>query len=329
MFKKIQRPRFNPKTSDKVLSTLPKKGGKSLVNWFVDSMKLFDVETDDDKKTIVLIFLSDVIQAVAQQKGAEDIIDYFFSPLGLEGMHILLPKYASRLDSLRLDLTTYHVREEIFFKELIELLNEYKQDGMLLKVLIAGGAGGGKSTIAKKILNMASKQRLKAKYSGMDAYTFDREKRKKRRLEGLNMYEGPKINEMIRYFQSLTRNPKVDMGIRFRKTNKITGKSYYEAKPTYASKLGLFLFEGILTLAHQKLRKPFDVGIYVHESDEKRFQRRLKRDQNLKNYSPIHIAWTFATTQRDEFRAIRKSASCAELLINLEKKRIYKRIPPS
>ena len=100
-------------------------------------------------------------------------------------------------------------------------LRKDKREGHVLRVLIAGGAGSGKSTFTKDLIRVARQKGLRVKRAGMDAYTFDRKKRTEESLEGKAMYDKGKIDGLV---NSLIQN----VPFKIRTSNKADGTSSEE-----------------------------------------------------------------------------------------------------
>ncbi len=295
--------------------------GDQLVDWYVRTMKLFNPKNDEDRKR-VLEWISAQLRKAAQSKiiSPYAVIDHFFHPIGIADLDILLPKYPSALRVFSKGFKNIplsgKLSDEEFVREVLEHLMKFRVPGKPLKILVAGGAGGGKSTFATNLARVAASINLRSKSESMDAYLLSRQQRHDKGLEGLAMYERDKVGAMVeslaseRPFFGRTADRRKDI-------------RRYEEVETDPKNLDLYIFEGVLSLADQDLREAFDVGVYVNESDQYRFQNRLDRDPGLKGYSALMIAWTFAQTQLDEFRMARDSIRYASLVVKPINHAIY------
>lgn len=137
---------------------------------------------------------------------------------------------------------------------------------------VAGGTGSGKSTIARKVVEVVGPENVS--YIQQDSYYYDLhhlppEVRAKLNYDHLDAID----NELlIKHLQSLKMGKSIKKPIYDFKTH--TRKDQVEIVPARK----VILLEGILVLAHEKIRDMMDVKIFVDTDADIRLIRRLTRD---------------------------------------------------
>jgi uridine kinase len=141
-----------------------------------------------------------------------------------------------------------------------------------LVIGIAGGSGSGKTTVAREILNRVGSSRIA--FLQHDSYYKD--------LSGLPPTQRAQVNFdhpnsleselLIAHIHDLRKYHPVDVPIYDFAHDRRTGDSF-TVEPR-----GVIVVEGILIFAEAKLRKMFDVKIFVDTDPDLRLIRRLQRD---------------------------------------------------
>ena len=137
---------------------------------------------------------------------------------------------------------------------------------------VAGGTGSGKSTIARKVVEVVGPENVS--YIQQDSYYYDLhhlppEVRAKLNYDHLDAID----NELlIKHLQSLKQGKSIKKPIYDFKTH--TRKDQVEVVPARK----VILLEGILVLAHEKIRDMMDIKIFVDTDADIRLIRRLTRD---------------------------------------------------
>lgn len=137
---------------------------------------------------------------------------------------------------------------------------------------VAGGTGSGKSTIARKVVEVVGPENVS--YIQQDSYYYDLhhlppEVRAKLNYDHLDAID----NELlIKHLQSLKMGKSIKKPIYDFKTH--TRKDQVEVVPARK----VILLEGILVLAHEQIRDMMDVKIFVDTDADIRLIRRLTRD---------------------------------------------------
>lgn len=165
-----------------------------------------------------------------------------------------------------------------------------------LVIGIAGGSGSGKTTVAQAILNRVGADRIA--FLQHDSYYKD--------LKGLPPTQRAEINFdhpesletelLIKHIRMLRDGQPVQVPIYDFSTDHRTGRSF-TVEPR-----GVIIVEGILIFAEPKLRRLFDVKIFVDTDPDIRLIRRLQRDitergrttesviqQYMKTVRPMHL----------------------------------------
>ena len=158
---------------------------------------------------------------------------------------------------------------------------------------IAGGTASGKTTVAKRIYENASKHgrvnmiRLDDYYKRLDHLTL--EERKKVNYDHPTSYDVELLVEHLRMLQNgmSINKPTYDFVIHNR--SEISEK--IDAAP-------VIILEGIMTFAIPEINDMCDIKIYVDTADDIRFIRRLKRDITDRGRSVESVIDQYLTTVR-------------------------------
>lgn len=161
-----------------------------------------------------------------------------------------------------------------------------------LVIGIAGGTGSGKTTVASVILDRVGAEHIAV--LPHDAYYRDLEDLPPAQREAVN-FDHPdalETNLLIEHLQQLRSWQAVEIPIydftRHRRTEQTTR---IEPHP-------VILVEGILIFAEQRLRRLFDVKIYVDTPPDIRFIRRLQRDIEERGRSMESVILQYQRTVR-------------------------------
>lgn len=165
-----------------------------------------------------------------------------------------------------------------------------------LVIAIAGGSGSGKTTVANAILNRVGSDRIT--YLPHDAYYRDLSSLppNQRKLVNFDHPDSLESELLIEHIEKLKKWEAVELPIYDFTTHSRTNNTIV-VDPQL-----VIVVEGILIFAEPKLRKLFDVKIFVDTDDDIRFIRRLERDiaergrtmntvirQYLSTVRPMHL----------------------------------------
>ena len=161
-----------------------------------------------------------------------------------------------------------------------------------LVIGIAGGSGSGKTTVANAILSRVGHDRIA--FLQHDSYYKD--------LSGLPPVQRAEINFdhpdsletelLIEHIASLRDGKPVDVPVYDFATDRRTSQSFI-VQPR-----SVILVEGILIFTEAKLRKMFDVKIFVDTDPDLRFIRRLERDIHERGRSTESVIAQYQATVR-------------------------------
>jgi uridine kinase len=169
-------------------------------------------------------------------------------------------------------------------------------------ILIGGGTGSGKTTVAKRIMERLGSE--KCVMLPMDNYYRDMshiplEERKKYNYDHPNMIEHTLI---VKHVKELLTDKAIELpDYDFTLYTRTGNSTKIEPKP-------ILLIEGIFALYYDELRALADLKIYVDTEGDERFIRRLQRDifergrtiesvidQYLNTVKPMHDAYVEPT----------------------------------
>jgi len=161
-----------------------------------------------------------------------------------------------------------------------------------LVIGIAGGSGSGKTTVAQAILSRVGHDRIA--FLQHDSYYKD--------LSGLPPVQRAQINfdhpdsletELLtEHIASLRDGKPVDVPVYDFATDRRTDRTFI-VQPR-----SVILVEGILIFTEAKLRKMFDVKIFVDTDADLRFIRRLERDIHERGRSTDSVIAQYQATVR-------------------------------
>ena len=161
-----------------------------------------------------------------------------------------------------------------------------------LVIGIAGGSGSGKTTVAHAILSRVGRDRIA--FLQHDSYY--------KCLSGLPPVQRSEINFdhpdsleselLIEHIASLRDGQPVDVPVYDFATDRRTDQSFI-VQPR-----SVILVEGILIFTEAKLRKMFDVKIFVDTDADLRFIRRLERDIHERGRSTESVIAQYQATVR-------------------------------
>ncbi len=161
-----------------------------------------------------------------------------------------------------------------------------------LVIGIAGGSGSGKTTVAESILSRVGRDRIA--FLQHDSYYKD--------LSGLPPVQRAQINFdhpdsletdlLTQHIASLRDGKPVSVPIYDFSTDRRTDKTF-TVEPR-----NVILVEGILIFVEPKLRKMFDVKIFVDTDADLRFIRRLERDISERGRTTESVIKQYQSTVR-------------------------------
>ena len=177
---------------------------------------------------------------------------------------------------------------------------------------IAGGTASGKTTIANKVYQEASKYGKVSLIKIDDYYKI---------LDHLTMEERCKVNydHPDAYDINLLKEHLVDL-----KNGKTVEKPIYDfvihnrskEKTEIVEKSNIVIVEGILTLAIKEIREMCDIKLFVDTPDDIRLIRRMKRDIEDRGRSVDSVIEQYLTTVRPMHHAfVESSKEYANLII--------------
>ncbi len=162
-----------------------------------------------------------------------------------------------------------------------------------LVIGIAGGSGSGKTTVAQEILKRVGSDRIA--YLQHDSYYKDLAKLPPElRVSGKN-FDHPHSLEtelLIKHVVALKNREPVEVPMYDFTTDSRTPQTF-TVKPQ-----DVIIVEGILIFVEAKLRKLFDVKLFVDTDSDIRFIRRLKRDITERGRTTESVIEQYLATAR-------------------------------
>jgi uridine kinase len=161
---------------------------------------------------------------------------------------------------------------------------------------VAGGTASGKTTMSQRILEQVGAEHIA--FVPHDAYykSLDHLSKKQRRKFNFDHPDALETSLMIRHLKKLRNGKPVEIPVyNFKKYTRTDKTLPVDPAP-------IVLVEGILIFAEPKLRKLFDVKIFIDTPDDIRLIRRLTRDihergrsfesvikQYMRTVRPMHL----------------------------------------
>jgi uridine kinase len=161
-----------------------------------------------------------------------------------------------------------------------------------LVIGIAGGSGSGKTTVANVIVERVGRDNIS--FLPHDAYYKDLSDLSPGQRAEVNFDHPDSLDTglLTEHIFSLKQFEPIDLPIYDFKTHSRTNKVYrVEPHP-------VILVEGILLFAEPKLRKLFDVKIFVDTDADIRFIRRLQRDISERGRNTESVIQQYLSTVR-------------------------------
>jgi uridine kinase len=194
-----------------------------------------------------------------------------------------------------------------------EQCKQFIDSGRRLIIGVAGGSGSGKSTLSKRISQIFGKE--VCALISQDSYYVDQSSRFDGDGRSVN-FDHPSSLEFSLLAEHLTflksgnsaSIPIYDFATHTRKSHSMN----CEPKP-------IVIVDGTLILSSTEVRSLLDIGLFVHTSEQFRFQRRLARDVRERGRKPEGVEKQFVSQVKpmhDEF--VERSKAHATLLISGE-----------
>jgi uridine kinase len=164
--------------------------------------------------------------------------------------------------------------------------------GKIYVIGVAGGTGSGKSTIARNVLQVVGPENVT--YLQQDSYYYDLhhlplEVRSKLNYDHLDSIDN---DLLIKHLEHLKQGKGIKKPIYDFKTH--SRLSQTESVPSRK----VILVEGILVLAHEKLREMMDIKIFVDTDADIRLIRRITRDVGERGRSLESVVEQYLNTVR-------------------------------
>lgn len=161
-----------------------------------------------------------------------------------------------------------------------------------LVIGIAGGSGSGKTTVAQLIIERVGAKNIA--FLPHDAYYKDLSNLPPNQRAAINFDHPDSLDTelLIQQVNQLTRYEGIDLPVYDFKTHQRT-KQVKRIEPH-----PLILVEGILIFVEARLRKLFDVKIFVDTDADIRFIRRLQRDILERGRTTDSVVQQYLTTVR-------------------------------
>ncbi|ATZ18720.1 uridine kinase [Williamsoniiplasma somnilux] len=159
-------------------------------------------------------------------------------------------------------------------------------------IIIAGGTASGKTTLAKKIAELAATNKTSVRYWSMDNYYKDfaemsLEERKKINFDHPNSLDIQLLVEHINKFKNreAIEVPIYDFTI-FSRSN----------KTLILEPADVIILDGILALHIPEIRNHGDLKLFIKTADDIRFIRRLQRDVHERGRTLENVINQYLTT---------------------------------
>jgi uridine kinase len=164
--------------------------------------------------------------------------------------------------------------------------------GKIYVIGVAGGTGSGKSTIARNVLEVVGPENVT--YLQQDSYYFDLHHLPFEVRAKLNYDHPDSIDNdlLIKHLENLKQGKSIKKPIYDFKTH--SRLSHSESVPSRK----VILIEGILVLAHDKLREMMDIKIFVDTDSDIRLIRRITRDVSERGRSLESVVEQYLSTVR-------------------------------
>ena len=167
-------------------------------------------------------------------------------------------------------------------------------------VLVCGPSGSGKSFFCQKLLQQAKNKGLTATYICHDDYYKDLSHLpiESRHLHNFDHPDSLDTSQLIKDLETLTSGTN--------NTVKVFDYDYnlHCKKNTFKTlkQSDVYIVDGILLLANEKLRKMSDLSIYLDTSSDVCFIRRLQRDQESRGRTSSQIISQYQATVKPMFQ---------------------------
>ncbi|MFD2697452.1 uridine kinase [Mesonia sediminis] len=160
----------------------------------------------------------------------------------------------------------------------------------MLIIGIAGGTGGGKTTVVNTIVDELKHDEVAV--ISQDSYYRDTSELSYEERTQINFDHPQSIDFdlLVNHLKALKKGEAIDQPIYSFKEHNRTGETIL----THPKKV--MIVEGILILTNPKLRKMCDIKIYVHADSDERLIRRLKRDMNERGRDLDEVLNRYQTT---------------------------------
>ncbi|TXK70602.1 uridine kinase [Mesonia sp. HuA40] len=160
----------------------------------------------------------------------------------------------------------------------------------MLIIGIAGGTGGGKTTVVNTIVDELKHEEVAV--ISQDSYYRDTSELSYEERTQINFDHPQSIDFdlLVNHLKALKKGEAINQPIYSFKEHNRTGETIL----THPKKV--MIVEGILILTNPKLRKMCDIKIYVHADSDERLIRRLKRDMNERGRDLDEVLNRYQTT---------------------------------
>jgi uridine kinase len=160
----------------------------------------------------------------------------------------------------------------------------------MLIIGIAGGTGGGKTTVVNTIVDELKHDEVAV--ISQDSYYRDTSELSYEERTQINFDHPQSIDFdlLVKHLKALKKGEAIDQPIYSFTEHNRTGDTIL----THPKKV--MIVEGILILTNPKLRKMCDIKIYVHADSDERLIRRLKRDMNERGRDLDEVLNRYQTT---------------------------------